>query len=221
MRSLGTLIPETLKQHNAGPWIWLYRIELEATTLATAVAYLTSHSEPVVHTSYGEGSKTWHPFPVTHEPIEEDSEGNLPQSALTFSNVSREFTRYLQVTDGLVGLPVRIHLVHEATLGTSDELRWDFEVRGAEANNQTATLRLELASFYEITMPQDVFARSRCRWRFKSGECGYSGSLTICNKILVHVDGCTGRGDDMVNNGRPRSHPGRFGGFPSIPRISS
>lgn len=153
---------ESLRQHHTLPWIWLYSIELEATTIASPTAQLTSTDEEITF-----GGKTYSPFPISHEPIRQDSSGNLPQTALTFSNATREFIRFLETGDGLVGNPVEITLTHKAVAAASEGITWEFEIKGAVAANGVVTLRLEYPEFYRQPMPQDLFTRDRCRFRYK------------------------------------------------------
>lgn len=214
MRTLESgVTTETLKQHNPNPWIWLYKIELEITTINTTLARLTSFSEQV--TALG---KAWYPFPISHQPIRSDSAGNLPQLEIVISNVRREFTRLLQLADGATGNKVTVSLVHKDHMLTADAISQSFQIRGTTATAQSITLRCEMPDFYAMPIPRDLFLRNRCRWRFKSIECGYEGSDTVCTKSLTGTNGCIAHGNDEANNGRPRLHPRNFGGFPALPR---
>jgi len=207
------LIDEGQKQHNPLPWLWLYEIELEKTTINRTIARLVNYKAVVSWQS-----KNWYPFPVGHEAIEEDTEGNLPQLNLTIANVRRDWVRWLQVSQGMANLLATIHLVHMAHLGTGDGLSQTFQIRGGAATDEAITLTLEMPNYFNIPIPKDIFARNRCRWRFKSGECGYRGSNTHCTKALFGTDGCIYHGADERANGRPVLHPRNFGGFPALPR---
>ena len=208
------LLLETLKQHNTAPWIWCYQIELEATTIAAPTARLTSTDHEVTI-----DARTFYPFPIKHDPIRTDSNGDLPQTSLSFSNATREFIRYLETGAGLIGNPVEILLTHEAVLSANEWCSWFFEVSGANANNSAITLRLEYPEFYRQPIPMDLFTRDRCRWRYKDpSTCGYRGSLVGCDKSLNGANGCVARGADEAANGQVVLHPARFGAFPALPR---
>jgi len=215
MRTLpANFTAESLKQHNTAPWLWLYKIQLEQTQVSTPTAFLCSTDDEVDFLG-----ETFYPFPITHEPIRQDSGGDLPQTSLTFSNATREFIRYLETGEGLVGRAVQITLTHQATRAAGDGISWDFEIKGAIATNEVITLRLEYPEFYRTPMPQDLFTRDRCRFRFKDeNTCGYRGTLIGCDKSLNGPDGCTARGADEAAAGNVVLHPARFGAFPALPR---
>lgn len=163
MRTLpASFTTESLRQHHTLPWIWLYAITLEATEISTPTAQLTSTNDEIVF-----AGKNYSPFPVSHAPIRQDSSGDLPQTTLTFSNATREFIRFLETGDGLVGNPVEIILTHKAVAAANEGIAWDFEIKGAVAENNAVTLRLEYPEFYRQPMPQDLFTRDRCRFRYK------------------------------------------------------
>lgn len=208
MKALGDLLSETLKTASAKAWIWLVEGTLEQTTEASPCFRLTNYDQEVTY-----DSKTFHPYPLTIEPITSSGRGNLPAIRLVLSNVTRIWSRYLHAGGGMIGQAVTITLTHadHLTAGTS----WDFEVGECAATDDAIALTLKLPDFWEIAAPTDVFRATRCRWRYRSDECGYLGSLGDCNKTLSD---CIAHGDDMAAAGRPRRHPRVFGGFPGIPR---
>lgn len=214
-RDIGNLVGETLQRRNTQPWIWLYEITLELNTVATSVVRLTSHTVPITF-----ATKTYSPYWIGHDVIRADSKGNQPFLNLAFANVGREFARVVDTAKGGNGNPVTITLVHQAHLADSNA-KWDatFEIRQALVEDKQIVLRLELPSFARVPIPKDQFIRDRCRWRYKSAECGYIGSGTECTKRLVGPNGCEFWGADERANNRPILHPINFGGFPSLPRI--
>ena len=215
MRTLpSNLRDETLKQHNASPWIWLYEIELEATTVATPTAFLAGYTEEITWKG-----NTYYPFPIAHEPFSSDSEGNLPQTILMVSNVTREFTRYLQTSKGMEGRAVKIILIHKDVAALNQGLEFDFEVASSAADDQAITLNLQPPGYFSIGIPSEYYVRNRCRFRFKSPGCGYRGTNTECDKTIDGPKGCKVQGDDEIIQGLPRQHPSRYGGFPAIPRV--
>lgn len=216
MRSLGVLTPETLKTSSSSPWIWLYQGTLYQNVSPTPspTFYLTSLDQPVTF-----DGDTYHPFPITHEAIESNSVGDLPKCQLTFSNVTREYTRYLVLGRGMVGQTVYIRLVHQDHLADPDaKVEWAWEVKGAAIAGDVVTLTLELPDFWDAAVPTHVFARDRCRWRYKDPEtCGYVGDMPTCDKTLLGPLGCLEHGLDELAEGRPIRHPRLFGAFPGIP----
>ena len=61
----------------------------------------------------------------------------------------------------------------------------------------------------QVPAPRDRFIRSRCRWVFKSTQCGYVGVETACNKAFDHADGCLGRENQSNYGGYPYLLTGR------------
>jgi len=218
MRSLGALIPETLRTQGASPWIWLYEGTLvqNVAPSPSPTFYLTSCDQAVTW-----DEQTYYPYPITHEEQEANSAGDLPSCRLTFSNITREFARYLMLGQGMVGQTVDIRLVHLDHLDNPDaSVRWVWEVKTAAVGADVITLTLELPDFFETAVPTSAYARDRCRWRFKSSEtCGYIGENPTCDKTLAGPLGCLFHGEDERLNGRPIRHPRLFGAFPGIPPV--
>lgn len=216
MRDLGALLPEALKRRNPGPWIWLYRIELETTTVSRPTAFLTSHHESV---QFGSPLRTYHPYPIRHTISKQDSEGNLPTVNLVLANPGRQLTRFLEVSKGASGQPVVISLVHKNTLADPlAKVEQTFEIRGSVADERSITIRLGPADFYDMPMPHALYIRNRCRHLYKSAQCGYKGTIATCDKSLDGANGCNVHGADEIATGAPVRHPANFGGFPAIPR---
>ena len=88
MKDLGDMVKELVRIQNPEPFIWLYDMELDVTTVATVRTYLTSFNQPIQW-----NGKTWNPFPIKHGPISQGSKGDLPILSLQFSNVRREFAQ--------------------------------------------------------------------------------------------------------------------------------
>jgi lambda family phage minor tail protein L len=203
------------KQHNARAWVWVYEILLEESVDATRPFRITSHNESVTI-----AGKTYQPYPVVHDVIAGDAQGNLPQFTLTVSNVSREANYYIEQAKGLSGNRVTIGVFNRAAALTGDLVSFTLQVAGCSVTDTTVSLRLQMPSFFEYAVPPEIFVRGRCRWRYKGVECAYRGALPTCDKTLFGVDGCKIHGDDEENNNRPRLHPRRFGGFPGLQRFA-
>jgi len=163
------------------------------------------------------------PFPIGHEDLEENSAGDLPSCRLSFSNVTREFSRYLWIGRGMVGNQVVIRLVNAGLLADpSAVIEWEWEVRGATVSETGVVLSLELPNFYSITTPTGIYARDRCNFRYRDPEtCGYVGDLPFCDKTILGPMGCLVHGQDEAAAGRPIRHPRINRAFPGIPPVLS
>jgi len=148
---------------------------------------------------------TYTKFPIKHDEISENSQGEIDTLKVTVANVNRLIQSYLEGYD-LRGKKVTITLI------------WANQIADADANikfiyyidNYTATqdtVEFVLSSKYDIidlTLPSGIYNRNYCRWKFKSTECGYAGAQSTCDK---RKDTCK----------TTMSNIARFGGFPSIP----
>jgi lambda family phage minor tail protein L len=204
------------------PFIWLY--EITVPTDPVTKYRLTRGPEAV---SY-QGS-TYSPFPISHDVIGRDQKGDLPETTLTVSNVSREIIGTLELYDGLLGQPVKIILAHSLLTGddalpVAEEV---FEVVGSAASTEAATLNLGTANLFEQAIPKARMMRQHCRHQYRSAQCGYSldpsdaNFIATCDKSLTGQNGCTVHGASYTSAGLTPIHPERFGGFPGIPRTTT
>lgn len=152
----------------------------------------------------GGGEITYQAFPVTHDEIGENTQGEVNAIKVTISNVSRTIQAYLEHYD-FRGKEVRIRLVFRDRLAYPDEhLDFTLFVDSYTANQDVAEfLLLPKMNVVGAMLPARVYSRNYCQWKFKSTECGYASGETSCNKTKQR---CKELGNYQ-----------RFGGFPSIP----
>lgn len=199
-------------------FFWLY--EIEVPTEPPTVYRLTRGPEAVAYQGF-----SYSPFPIRHDTIERDAEGNLPTTRLTVSNVSREIVRTLELYEGLVGQRVRIILAHTLTAGVDGApvAQEDFRIRDSSADAKAASFTLATRDLFEQTIPKTRMMRTHCRHQYRSAECGYSldetnpNYLPTCDKSLDGPNGCRVHGASYTTAGETPIHPDRFGGFPGIP----
>lgn len=220
---------EIERPHGSNTIDWFIELQLtrpyksgEVVVPSTIIRITSRHTE----TAWPAGSpssETWHPWNFTFTPIEQNQEGDLPQLDLTVDNTTRTLMRYLHNGDGLEGNYATMFLVPANALAIAhpnhEFQRWDMQIAGAQATEDAVTFRLERANFFQRNAPQDRYIAARCRWEFGGTECGYVvnqvAAYTTCPKT---IDACIARGADHASRGLPVLHPGRFGGFPGIPR---
>jgi phage-related protein len=206
MKDLGALQPETLKTASARPWVWLVEGTLEQTLEASPCFRVTSHDQEITY-----DGDVYHPYPLVIEPIQ-SSGHDMPSIRIVLSNATRIWSRYLFAGGGMVGQAVTVTLTHVDHLDAGTG--WTFVVGGCDMTDESFALTLQLPDFWSVAVPTEVYRAGRCRWRYRSDECGYLGTMADCNKTL---SACIAHGDDMAAAGRPRRHPRVFGGFPGIP----
>lgn len=199
-------------------FIWLY--EINVPTDPPTLYRLVRAPQSVDYQG-----RTYSPFPITHDVIRRDSEGDIPETTLTVSNVSREIISTLETYDGLVGQQVKIILAHSLAIGedgvpVAEEV---FDIVRSAADAKAATLTLGTTNLHTLTVPKARMMRSHCRHQYRSAECGYSldegdaNYIATCDKTLNGQNGCQVHGDSYTAAGLTPLHPDRFGGFPGLP----
>lgn len=205
------------------PWVWLYDIEVP-TTPPTRYR-LTNYDREV---NYGQNSAgvplTYSPFPVVQSAVSQNVEGELPQIQLQVSNESLFVREILEQYDGLIGQPIVIRLVNFLELNNpSAALRFDGQIVACKAGFDRVTWNVSALNLMQSVLPSQRYIRGHCRFRYGDDRCGYdlnNGTLLAahptCDKSLM---ACEERGDtEAATAGLVRLHPGRFGGWPGIPR---
>ncbi len=199
-------------------FIWLY--EIEVPTDPPTMYRLVRAPESVVYKG-----RTYSPFPISHDVIDRDIQGDLPETTLTVSNISREIISTLETYDGLVGQRVKIILAHSLVMGedavpVGEE---SFYVMRSAADAKAASLVLGTTNLHDLKVPKARMMRFHCRHQYRSAECGYSldesnaNFLATCDKTLDGQNGCRVHGESYTAAGLTAIHPDRFGGFPGIP----
>lgn len=160
---------------------------------------LAEWSEDIVFDSI-----TYSKFPISHDEIGENSQGQTPSIKVRISNISRLIQYYLELYDWR-GKKVLVRLVWLDKIAI-DECKLDFifYIDSYSANEKVAEFNLmPKVDALQITLPRRTYSRNYCQWRFKSDECGYAGAETECNKTKQRCKVL----DNYV----------RYGGFPAIP----
>lgn len=151
------------------------------------------------------GGIEYQKFPITHEYISENIEGEIDSVKITVCNISRLIQAYLEQYN-FRNKKVRILMVWANQLSDPDAYIEDIyyiDSYTADQKDVAFTLKSKF-DVLEVTLPARKYSRNYCGWKFKSAECGYSGGETECNKTLTRC--------------RELSNQTRFGGFPSIPQ---
>lgn len=147
---------------------------------------------------------TYIKFPITHEYVGENTQGEIDTVKIKVSNISRLIQAYLEQYD-FRGKKVIITMVWANQLGDTDaNIKHAFFIDSyvADENNVEFALSSKF-DILDLQLPARKYWRNYCNWKFKSLECGYAGAETTCDKTLQ-------RCRQLVNQVR-------FGGFPSIP----
>ena len=158
-------------------------------------------------------SQTFTRAPIKVDEIPETA-GQMAQFNVTLPNILGEFSTRLG--DGeLLNRDAILYLLPESRIGfTTGALSATYKVLTASVDDKAATLLLGSFGSARITVPTVRFNRTRCRWVFKSTQCGYVGAETTCNKSFAGAGGCRGRANQARYGGFPNLHDGPepFGG---------
>ncbi|MCC7202453.1 MAG: hypothetical protein IT393_07330 [Nitrospirae bacterium] len=192
------LITEKNKLSTSSVWLTLLQVEVSDTT----TIYLVPNPQSVTFDGH-----TYNPFPCKIEPVRSDAKGGLNEVVVSVSNVTREISAYVEAND-LRGRTVRLIGVNSANLSDPTAKVFDEEyiITEIDITEQLVNFRLGHVRFLQQNFPGSRFFRDNCRWVYKSTECGYSGGMTSCDKILEDSNGCRAHGNQS-----------RFGGFPVLP----
>ena len=161
--------------------------------------YLVGYDEDVVY-----DSATYSRFPITHEFIGENNQGQIDQVKVRLANVSRLIQLYLEQYD-FRGKKVIIRTVWVNQLADPDAHIDDIFYIDNYTADQT-NVEFSLTGKFDVLgmdLPARRYARNYCSWKFKSSECGYTGAETECGKTQQRCK--------QLNNYQ------RFGAFPSVP----
>ncbi len=206
------------KLDNIDPFVWLYEVEVP-TDPQTRYRFAGRYPEQVTFRG-----NIYYPFPVTHSLQAENTEGDLNETSISISNISREINTVLETHNGLVGQPVRILLVNALDLASGNAaIEQDFTIRSIGQTEETVTAKLAVLNLYRTHFPALRMMRGHCRFMYRGGGCGYavpiaSGGLDACDKSYDGPNGCTVHGANETASGFTAQHPQRFGGFQGIPR---
>jgi lambda family phage minor tail protein L len=183
-----------------------FMIMLEILIPATAPVYITSNSEIVTWRG-----NQWQPFPFNIGERSESSKGEVPQVELNISNHSRVIERYLNMydiylkTNGVEGNQIKcnLYVVNSKDLANTEPIRSEYlELLSPKTDKDWATFTLGADNPFNVICPKRKLIKNFCYWKYKGVECGYTGTLGVCNKSLQEC--------------RERNNSARFGGFAGV-----
>lgn len=135
---------------------------------------------------------------------EETAEG-VPEVTCVFQDQSGAVLERCEAHSGGVGWKVRFKLVSADALDAPAEIEEMVYTLSSKAQNYNVEFTLGASNPLARRFPRNIQWRDKCRWRFKSPECGYTGAALTCDYTLQGDNGCSPKGNTM-----------RFGGLPGI-----
>lgn len=131
--------------------------------------------------------------------------GTAPTITLSTVDYQAILLTHLNSLSGASGSTVIMKVVNSGNLTGDAELEEQFEVIGSTANDFKISLTLGAENVLARNFPKSIQHRDRCRWRYKSAECGYAGALPTCDLSLQGANGCQAHANSI-----------NFGGFPGL-----
>lgn len=211
-------------QYLSDPFIWLFEItsptggpiigpngEEQTVRLARAVV-------PVVWGVNATGAPlTWDPYPIAFGEIQQDSQGNINEIPVTFSNVLAVANRMYTQNNYLRNHRVTVRLVNKAFLADPSAVTtFKATVVSSAASWEAITLTLAAFRLNDFSVPQSLMTRL-CRWTYRKHGCDFIGDPTnVLGNCAKTLEACEDRGADELANGLPTLHPRRFGGCPAL-----
>ena len=115
---------------------------------------------------------TYTTFPISHEFISENTQGEIASVKVQLSNVSRLIQAYLEDYD-FRGKKVTIKRVWRDQLGDSDAYTEDvYYIDNYTADQKDVGFTLSSKfDVLDLELPARKYSRNYCAWKFKSSEC--------------------------------------------------
>ena len=191
---------EKNKIASANAWIVLLEIQFVDTDtgLVAETKFVANNNEDVTF-----DSNVYVAFPFDIKMKHEA--GGVPQIALTAQDFQKVLLSKMNKYSGATGSIVIMRVVNSANLTADAELEEFFEIIDSDANDYVVSFQLGAENTLTRRFPNNIQMRDRCRWRYKSDECGYVGAEASCDLTLQGANGCSFH----VNSPN-------FGGYPGL-----
>ena len=125
----------------------------------------------------GAGVQTWTAFYWNFSELQEASDGSIPTWSVMVSNVSRIVESLVEQYGGGVGGSVTIYAAQASRLKAEPELELDFDITGSKSDENLVTFKLGAQSPFRIILGRHPYTADSCIWRYKSVQCGYTGTV--------------------------------------------
>lgn len=151
---------------------------------------------------------TYQAFPFEIEEFSDNTAGEITEFQIKVGNANNIIGSYLRVYDayvknnGFEPIQVSMSVINTNNLSSATpEIQHLTTLIKPSISYEQVTFTLGGVNAYNKTVHKKMY-RNNCRFKFKSTQCGYSGSATTCNKTYSRC--------------KELSNQTRFGGFPLI-----
>jgi phage-related protein len=181
--------------HTAGALLWLFEFTRSVGTIARYALY----NESITY-----NGDTYTPISAKVEALVQDRQ-SIGKFRVSVSNITGTVQQFVDVGE-IKGRRVTVTVVSADYLTVADHgVEMTFYCEEVTATDEAVTFTLGLGPLMQTRFPRDRFIQDRCRWAFKSTECGYTGGIGNCSKSLKGSGGC-----------EQKQNEDRYGGFPDM-----
>lgn len=180
-------------------FIMLLQIDLlnTDTGLVTETVFLANNNENITS-----NLNVYEALPFDYTITEEAGVG--AEMSVSITDLNKIILSKINSLGGATGSEVVVRMVRSTALDDY-EIEETFEVNEVSAGDFSITLGLTGPNLLRRQFPRSTQIRDRCRWRFKSAECGYVGGASTCDLSLQGANGCAAKNNTQ-----------NFGGFPAL-----
>jgi len=191
---------EKNKIASANAWIVLLEIQFVDTDtgLVAETQFIANNNENVTF-----DSNIYEAFPFDIKMQHEA--GGVPKVTLTAQDFQKIILSKMNMYSGATGSTVIMRIVNSDNLSAEPELEEFFEVTDSSANDYVVSFTLGAENVLARRFPNSAQMRDRCRWRYKSDDCGYVGVEVSCDLTLQGANGCAFHNNSL-----------NFGGYPGL-----
>jgi hypothetical protein len=139
----------------------------------------------------GSGAQVYQPFSFEMGEIKIGSDGSVPETEISASNVMRVLQSVVEQYAGIVGANLYLYVVNTANMAGEPDLTMQFQVKQTVCSAKAVSIKCGASSPLRRLFPIFKFWPNSCMWQYKSGVgCTYSGSLSSCSKTIDGPNGC-------------------------------
>lgn len=214
MRSIpAALISEKNRMASEHPWIILLDVQVDASTWIYLTNYdaiyqywkkyhddWTGLRDKIIFPHSSGSSYEFFPFRI--DIMKETSTGGLDSLQIVVDNSNRQMEAYLHSYD-LIGNEIILRIVNLNYMADSANQVLDYFRILSITSGQIVTFALGHLGLINKGFGRTI-TRS-CTFRFKDAYCGYSGSATICKRLMG--------GETTENSCKYHGNNKRYGGF--------
>lgn len=184
------------------PWIALLKIVWPDDSVVRLARY---PQNVTFDCADGAGPQTYLAFAWEFQELEERSDGSIPTWGISISNINRTVEALVETYGGGVGGSVTIFVVPSNRMKREPDLELNFDITGCQSDTKTVRFTLGAASPLRQLLGRHPYTSDSCTWRYKSPQCGYSGTMATCSYTLGGENGCRAHENQL-----------RFGAYPGI-----